>query len=278
MGDRTATVVVEARSLMREALVSLMESHSYRVICSVGSTADIDRSVLKDEQPELVILGALPTDRVADATSSIRRRWQDAKIIMLFENASSKDLQKLLASGLDACIPMFASPRTLMDTLQLIVCERLRVLMVSDPAIPPALIDPEEDEELLLEANPSVMSLTSSIRAPASAVTARDLPPNGAGDSADRVGSGHGLSEREEQILKALVRGYSNKMIARMHSVTEATVKVHMKSILRKIRVANRTQAAIWALKHAYFSEGIDEEGPRTPKAVQAVPSVNGYC
>lgn len=52
-------------------------------------------------------------------------------------------------------------------------------------------------------------------------------------------------------------------------TVAEATVKVHMKSILRKIRVANRTQAAIWALKNGHFSEGIAEEGPRTPKAIQ---------
>jgi two-component system nitrate/nitrite response regulator NarL len=50
-------------------------------------------------------------------------------------------------------------------------------------------------------------------------------------------------------------------MIARMHSVTEATVKVHMKAILRKIRVANRTQAAIWAIRNAYFQEGLNEEG-----------------
>ena len=127
MGDLTETVVIEARSLMREALVSLMESHSYSVICSVGSIADIDRSVVKDAQPELVIPGRLAGRSCGGRTSSIRKRWQDAKIIMLFENASSKDLHKLMAAGLDACIPMFASPRTLIDTLQLIVCERLRV-------------------------------------------------------------------------------------------------------------------------------------------------------
>jgi two-component system nitrate/nitrite response regulator NarL len=62
-------------------------------------------------------------------------------------------------------------------------------------------------------------------------------------------------------------------MIARMHSVMEATVKVHMKSILRKIRVANRTQAAIWTLKNGHFSEGIAKEGSRTPKAIQEVLS-----
>jgi two-component system nitrate/nitrite response regulator NarL len=162
-----------------------------------------------------------------------------------------------------------------MDTLKLIVCERLRVLMVSDPAIPQALVaEVDEDEEALQDANPSVVSLTSSIQLAASAVPcSRGLPANGAGDNAAHVRGGHGISEREEQILKALVRGYSNKMIARMHSVTEATVKVHMKSILRKVRVANRTQAAIWALKNGHFSEGIAEEGPRTPKAAQEMVS-----
>ena len=65
----------------------------------------------------------------------------------------------------------------------------------------------------------------------------------------------HGLSEREEQILKGLVKGLSNKIIARKLDIAEATVKVHMKSILRKIRVANRTQAAVWALERGY---GVD--------------------
>jgi two-component system nitrate/nitrite response regulator NarL len=41
-------------------------------------------------------------------------------------------------------------------------------------------------------------------------------------------------------------------MIARSCDITEATVKVHMKSILRKIQVANRTQAAVWALEHGH--------------------------
>src|SRR5262249_48759432 len=62
----------------------------------------------------------------------------------------------------------------------------------------------------------------------------------------------HGLTEREEQILRGLVKGQSNKMIARTCGSMEATIKVHVKSILRKIRVSNRTQAAIWALEQGY--------------------------
>jgi two-component system nitrate/nitrite response regulator NarL len=58
------------------------------------------------------------------------------------------------------------------------------------------------------------------------------------------------LSGRETEILKCLVRGQANKIIARNLNIVEATVKVHIKAILRKIRVQNRTQAAIWAVNH----------------------------
>jgi two-component system nitrate/nitrite response regulator NarL len=46
------------------------------------------------------------------------------------------------------------------------------------------------------------------------------------------------------------MQGAPNKVIARKLDVAEATVKVHIKAILRKIRVANRTQAAMWAVNH----------------------------
>jgi two-component system, NarL family, nitrate/nitrite response regulator NarL len=55
------------------------------------------------------------------------------------------------------------------------------------------------------------------------------------------------LSRRELQILRYLVAGRSNKEIARFLDISEATVKVHLKGLLRKLRATNRTQAAIWA-------------------------------
>jgi DNA-binding NarL/FixJ family response regulator len=56
------------------------------------------------------------------------------------------------------------------------------------------------------------------------------------------------LSPREKEILRHLLSGHSNKLIGRELGISEATVKVHLKSVQRKIRVENRTQAAIWAL------------------------------
>jgi two-component system nitrate/nitrite response regulator NarL len=78
--------------------------------------------------------------------------------------------------------------------------------------------------------------------------------PDGAG-----TGGGHDvphrLSTRELTIVECLVHGDSNKGIARKLQIAEATVKVHIKAILRKIRAANRTQAAIWAM--TYLDSGV---------------------
>src|SRR5262245_13231290 len=60
MGERVAMLIIEPRSLVREALVSLMASHSYRVVCAVASAAEIDSSSLGADVPKLVIVGALP--------------------------------------------------------------------------------------------------------------------------------------------------------------------------------------------------------------------------
>lgn len=58
------------------------------------------------------------------------------------------------------------------------------------------------------------------------------------------------LSQREHDVLCCLMAGYPNKLIARQLEVSEATVKVHVKAILRKLNVMNRTQAALWATSH----------------------------
>jgi two-component system nitrate/nitrite response regulator NarL len=66
----------------------------------------------------------------------------------------------------------------------------------------------------------------------------------------DRVGASR-LSERETEIVLCLADGMPNKVIASSLTITESTVKVHLKSILRKLGVSNRTQAAIWAINRA---------------------------
>lgn len=73
------------------------------------------------------------------------------------------------------------------------------------------------------------------------------------------------LHESEKQILLRLLNGDSNKAIARQLNMSENAVKVQLKSIVRKIAVRNRTQAAVWAMARGIGSQ--DAEG--APGSVQ---------
>lgn len=59
-----------------------------------------------------------------------------------------------------------------------------------------------------------------------------------------------GLSEREREVLQALVEGLPNKLIARRLQISEKTVKSHLTRIFRALGVTDRTQAALWAERH----------------------------
>jgi two-component system nitrate/nitrite response regulator NarL len=56
------------------------------------------------------------------------------------------------------------------------------------------------------------------------------------------------LTKREQEIMQGLVQGLSNKLIARSLDITEATVKVHVKNLLKKLSFRSRLEAAVWAV------------------------------
>jgi two-component system nitrate/nitrite response regulator NarL len=141
MAKRTATIIIEPHLLVREALEALIKSYRYRVVCSVGSTADIDDSTMAGDGPKLVILGAESTDDAISEAVSIRKLWSNSKIVLLFEHASIADFQKLLTSEVDGCFPLCASPETLIRTLDLVTIEEARVVVTTNarsPAIRPS--------------------------------------------------------------------------------------------------------------------------------------------
>ncbi|MBB3190375.1 two-component system response regulator NarL [Halomonas cerina] len=63
----------------------------------------------------------------------------------------------------------------------------------------------------------------------------------------------HSLTQREREILRELAGGLSNKLIARKLDITEGTVKVHVKHLLKKLNLRSRVEAAVWAVQ-----EGVD--------------------
>jgi two-component system nitrate/nitrite response regulator NarL len=252
MGSRLATIVVESRLLVREALKSLMAKNSYRVVCDVGSTAEISGASTLSDGPKLVILGAQSADNALSQAASARKLWPDSKIILLYEYLSPADFQKLLMSEINGCVPLFASPDALVSTLDMIVTKDVRVMVVGDakcPVIQPAQPEDSNQSEIKIDKLQSDDAEHEDVSVSIGPLPQRpmNVPP---------VRNHHSLSEREAQMLEGLVKGHPNKVIARTCNVTEATVKVHMKSILRKIRVDNRTQAAIWAMANGYAAGG----------------------
>ncbi len=69
-------------------------------------------------------------------------------------------------------------------------------------------------------------------------------------DNKPRAAAYGTLSEREVEIIKLIVKGMSNKLIARELGITEGTVKVHVTNTLRKLNLSSRLEAALWALEH----------------------------
>jgi two-component system nitrate/nitrite response regulator NarL len=273
MAILTATIIIEPHLLVREALESLIRNYSYRVVCSFGSTADISSPSMVGDGPKLVILGAQSAENAVSEAVSVRKLWSDSKIVLLFEYASNSDFQKLLTSEIDGFVPLFVSPETLIRTLDLVMIEDARVVVTAgtrrSSIQPPAQKADSHQPEVETDELPSgsteheAMPIVVAGQRTWSAVNGCSawLLNGHKGDMqwVPALRNRPRLSEREAQILNGLVQGHANKVIARSCDITEATVKVHMKSILRKIQVANRTQAAVWALEHGHSADQIKD-------------------
>jgi two-component system nitrate/nitrite response regulator NarL len=130
----------------------------------------------------------------------------------------------------------------------------LELVMLGETILPPELLSYVRDTQE--EAPPKPQQHAARIAAEVPQVTEGDWPQ---------------LSFRESCILRCIVEGASNKVIARQIDIAEATVKVHVKAILRKVRVRNRTQAAIWAMSHASHIWHADN-GHHPPKELVPLP------
>lgn len=88
--------------------------------------------------------------------------------------------------------------------------------------------------------------VTDAITAGAVGYLLKDSEPKDVLAAVRSAASG-GLSSREQQVLRLLQRGLANKQIGRSLGISERTVKVHVGSIFRRLGVADRTSAAMWA-------------------------------
>jgi len=178
----------------------------------------------------LVLMGVGEAAHLAQALSSAKASFPDAPIAVIGDACNRDLVVTALAAGATTFIDENVTPSTLIKELELVA--------QGEPVISVWIM-----QRLLGQVSPQA---SEHAVAPI-ALDQRQLRED---EDEDEAAPNPHLSGREAAILNALVQGASNKVIAYRLSITEATVKVHVKAILRKIRVRNRTQAAIWALHH----------------------------
>ena len=230
MKQSVPAIIVERRTLLREGLAALLHDTPYRVVASLATIAEFPTIPPLAARPTLILLGLWDGIREAvRALQEVRSLPQESKVVVVAESAGTPEIQELLQSGANGVILNVSSREVLIKALDLAFLDQEFVVM-SHQFMP--LTDGKREK----------------MEAEGKATESMDCDAHH--HDASRGDGFLQLSERERQILACLTRGESNKLIARNCSITEATVKAHLKAILRKICVQNRTQAALWALAH----------------------------
>jgi DNA-binding NarL/FixJ family response regulator len=133
------------------------------------------------------------------------------------------------------------------------------------------IIDKNADGARLIESIREVLSGEITIskrlasRLVVEYVTANGERPRKGGRSQSRNGE---LSERELEVLSRLARGESNRRIAERMFISVHTVRAHVRSLMQKLHVQNRVQAATYALKHGLVRPAETPSRPDTGNAV----------
>jgi two-component system, NarL family, nitrate/nitrite response regulator NarL len=210
-----SVLIISRHTLVREGLKAMIADTSFRVVCERDSV----RSAV--EQPAgnvaLVLLGASLSSDLVVRLKMLRAAYPHARTVCYSPSANLplKTLNEIFGASIDGWLLSSSPPQVLRQSLDLI--------MIGESVLPFSLIassfsdgtEPRHEEQ---------------------------QPQSTAAECA--------FSMREVQVLEILQTGKSNKAIARELGLAEATVKVHIKSVLRKLGASNRTEAAIWMAKH----------------------------
>jgi two-component system nitrate/nitrite response regulator NarL len=214
------TVLICQNNLVRSGISSILAGTAF----ALSQPAFSNLSVFDDKAGVLCLVCA---DRVSGVTiesvERVKGECPNARVVILANDIAPTDLMRACQTGLDGFCPTAMSRDALIGALELV--------MLGEKFLPAKLC------LFILE---EMSNGHATVLQPSAA-------PRGVNTSAKVLRT---LSSREIEILQCLMKGSSNKQIARELGLADATVKVHIKAILRKVRLVNRTQAAIWAREH----------------------------
>jgi two-component system nitrate/nitrite response regulator NarL len=220
------TVLIGHSMLFREGLKLILGATQFKVVASAASLEELTSQSSVGSEAGIYILSA--GDNSATVAAEIRAAkalYPSARCVVLHDHYDPLAVSAAMDAGAAAYLLKSNGKDALVKALEMV--------MLGSTVLPAVTRQPV-----------ATASPTQEYRPMPRATEAHDAQrPQG-------NGLAHHLSTREIETLYGLQAGSSNKHIARKFSIAEATVKVHVKAILRKIRVENRTQAAIWAIEH----------------------------
>ena len=207
-------VLVGMNNLFLQGLRHLLDPARFSIAGEASDLAScsglLRQGLAPDAVPDLLLAdlnGCSEND--LENLRSVRSTFEDIRVVVLANELCLTDMARLLRAGVDGYLLKDLSAEALSLSLLLV--------MKGEKALPSTLASVLADDS-------------------------RTDAANGASVRAQKH-----LTEREEQILRCLLNAYSNKHIARALNISEGTVKVHLKSLMKKIAAGNRTQAALWA-------------------------------
>ena len=219
------TILIESNCLFRVGLEHLLSQTRFHIVARMESVQDDDAAPISADAPLLFIIGSFSNvEDITIAAISIKSRYAAARVACIRKDYTPIDTAVLLRSGVDGLLQSNVDGQIFLKSLDLI--------MSGKSIFPHKLLKLGHRNDR----NGAVRTRSYNLlgeRMPAPTSRLEFV-----------------LSSREQSVLRLLVNGDTNKLIASKLSVSEVTVKVHIKCILRKIRVQNRTQAAIWAMHH----------------------------
>ena len=221
--QNVSTVLICQNVLLRTGISHILSGTRFNILEEVGDDLS-DFSAFPGGVPVLfLICDGRSASEYAQTIQDLKARCPSARVVVLADSMDPQMVLQICKEGMDGFCTTTMERHAIVKALE--------IVMLGETFIPGSiglsLLDQLQSGQV------------SGFGQPVAFTTANNP-----------VALLNKLSEREAQILRCLTQGASNKLIARELGVAEATVKVHIKAILRKVKAANRTQAAMWAAGH----------------------------
>jgi DNA-binding NarL/FixJ family response regulator len=221
MSKTTRILLVEKSAEFRTSLAGLLGKQLGMQVIGQAKTTKQAISLTVELKPDLVLLDInLPGTGLSDICTSLRAENQKLKIIVMTEEESEDEVFAALASGSDGYCRKVLQKKLIIAGIQTVVTGDFWL----DPSIAKKVIKTVDQKVSRYQAAGNRNSNPSD------------------GDDED-------LSSREIEVLDLVATGLSNVQIAEKLEISAETVKTHIRHIMRKLVVKDRTQAAVKALR-----------------------------